>query len=339
MQGLQPAEPVTAPGLLARMQGLQPAEPVTAPGLLARDIPSKGGIEEFRRMITGRIGDHLVTVPLKKGAGAITTLTRANSILRIPASSEGETRGTTVELELLRSRQQIENTLLCTGSHDLCLDLLHDFLKKYSPYTLASTHVGSLGGILAVRDNMTHIAGSHLLDPATGEYNLSYIKKYLDNTPVALVTLVHRQQGFMVRPGNPKNIETVKDLLRDDISFINRQAGSGTRVLLDHELDRADIDPDDIHGYDEEEYTHMAVAVAVLSGKADAGLGILAAARALGLDFVPLTEERYDLVIPKDFLELPSIQKVLELITTQAFKDAVEAKGGYSTRETGTRVL
>ena len=325
--------------LLAAMQGLQPAEPITAPAVLARDLPSRGGMEEFRRMITGQIGDHLVTVPLKKGAGAITTLTRANSILRIPSSSEGETRGSTVTLELLRPRQQIENTILCTGSHDLCLDLLHDFLKKTSPYPLASTHVGSLGGILAIRDGMTHIAGSHLLDPDTGDYNRSYIKKYLQDCPVALITLVHREQGFMVKPGNPKGIRTVTDLLREDVRFINRQAGSGTRVLLDHELDKKDLDADAVNGYDTEEYTHMAVAVAVLSGKADTGLGILAAARALNLDFVPLTEERYDLILPENFLELPSIQTVLSIINTQKFQKAVEEKGGYSTRETGNRIL
>lgn len=325
--------------LLQKMQGIEPTESVTTQAVLARDLPSKGGIEEFRRMISGKIGDHLVTLPLKKGAGAITTLTRANSILRIAASSEGITRGNNVTLELLRPRQQIENTILCTGSHDLCLDILHDALKKSSPFPLASTHVGSLGGILAVRDNMTHMAGSHLLDPATGEYNLSYIKKYLKQRPVALITLVHRQQGFMVKPGNPKQIGDVTDLLRDDICFINRQAGSGTRVLLDHELSRSNIDPDEIHGYDEEEYTHMAVAVAVLSGKADAGLGILAAARALGLDFVPVTEERYDLIIPEEFLELPSIAQVLSIIATSTFQADVESKGGYSTRQTGNRVL
>ncbi|RUM48112.1 MAG: molybdopterin biosynthesis protein [Desulfocapsa sp.] len=325
--------------LLAAMQGLHPAEPLTVPAVLARDLPSRGGIEEFRRMITGRIGNHLVTVPLKKGAGAITTLTRANSILRIPSSSEGETRGSTVTPELLRPRQQIENTILCTGSHDLCLDLLHDFLKKTSPYPLASTHVGSLGGILAIRDGMTHIAGSHLLDPATGNYNHSYIEKYLNNCPVALITLVHREQGFMVKPGNPKGIATVTDLLRKDVRIINRQAGSGTRVLLDHELDKNGLDPEAVNGYDAEEYTHMAVAVAVLSGKADTGPGILAAARALGLDFVLLIEERYDLIIPENFLDLPSIQTLLSIITTEKFHKAVQKKGGYSTRDTGNRIL
>ncbi len=325
--------------LLARMQGNQPLEPVIVSAQLARDLPSKGGIEEFRRMITGRINDQLIALPLKKGAGAITTLTRANSMLRIPAASEGETRGSQVQLELLRPQQQIENTILCTGSHDLCLDLLHDALKRTSPYSLASTHVGSLGGILAIRDNMTHIAGSHLLDPATGTYNLTYLQRYLKNQQAALITLVHRQQGFMVQKGNPKNIQSVNDLLREDISYINRQAGSGTRVLLDHQLEQADLDADAINGYDTEEYTHMAVAVAVLSGKADAGLGILAAARALGLDFMPVTEERYDLIIPEQLLELPSLKQVLSLIETEEFQRAVEAKGGYSCRETGNRVI
>jgi putative molybdopterin biosynthesis protein len=186
---------------------------------------------------------------------------------------------------------------------------------------------------------MTHIAGSHLLDPATGTYNLSYLQRYLKERKVALITLVHRQQGFMVAKGNPKSIQSVNDLLREDISYINRQAGSGTRVLLDHQLEQADLDTDAINGYDNDEYTHMAVAVAVLSGKADAGLGILAAARALGLDFVPVTEERYDLVIPEEFLDLPSIGQLLSLIETKTFKQAVEAKGGYSCHETGNRVL
>ena len=324
--------------LLARMQGMEPLEPNTVSAVLARDLPSRGGIEEFRRMVTGRIGNDLVTLPLKKGAGAITSLTRANSILRISPSSEGESRGSRVELELLRPKQVLENTILCTGSHDLCLDILHDLLKRSSPFSLASNHVGSLGGILAIRDNMTLLAGSHLLDPESGDYNLSYIDRYLPERPIALITLVHREQGFMVQPGNPKNIRTVGDLLNDEVTMINRQAGSGTRVLLDHELAKADLDGDGINGYEAEEYTHMAVAVAVLSGKADTGPGILAAARALELDFVPITEERYDLIIPEEFLHLPAMQKVLGIINSDRFKEAVEARGGYSTRETGQRV-
>ncbi len=322
--------------LLARMQGMEkePATEITA--VLAKDIPSRGGIEEFRRMITGRIGDHFVTVPLKKGAGAITTLTRANSMLTIGAESEGESKNSRVRVCLLRPETTIARTILCTGSHDLCLDLLHDFLKKSTPaYPLASTHVGSLGGIMAIKNTMTHIAGSHLLDPESGAYNTTYIRRYLPDREVNLITLVHRLQGFIVRKGNPENIRTIDDLVKGNIRFINRQAGSGTRVLLDYELEKNGLDADEIEGYDHEEYTHMAVAVAVLSGKADAGLGILAAARALDLDFVPLTEERYDLIIPTPFLELPMIRRLLAIIQSRDFKAAVETMGGYSTRETG----
>ncbi len=325
--------------LILRMQGQEQEDPPEITAVLARDLPSKGGIEEFRRMITGRIDDHFVTLPLKKGAGAITTLTRANSMLKIDASSEGETKGSEVAVELLRPKSVIERTILCTGSHDLCLDLIHDFLKKTTPsYPLASTHVGSLGGIMALKAEMTHMAGSHLLDPEDGSYNVNTIQRYLAGKKISLITLVHRQQGFMVTKGNPKKIRAVKDLLRSDVRFVNRQAGSGTRVLLDYELERNGLDADAIQGYDHEEYTHMAVAVAVLSGKADAGLGILAAARALGLDFIPLVEERYDLVIPTRFLALPMMEAVVEVISSSGFQTAVQQMGGYSTRETGNLV-
>ena len=325
--------------LLARMQGIEPPPPVTAGAILARDLPSRAGIEEFRRMITGRIGGQYVAVPLKKGAGAITTLTRANSMLRIEAASEGVTRGTRVRVRLLRPESVIDRTIICTGSHDLCLDLIHDFLKRSEPACpLASTHVGSLGGIMAIRDNMTHLAGTHLLDPASGRYNTPYLKRYLGEKKVRLITLVHRQQGLIVPRGNPRAIRSIEDLVHGELRFVNRQAGSGTRVLLDCELEKKGLDPDEIKGYEHEEYTHMAVAVAVLSGKADAGLGILAAARALELDFIPVCEERYDLIIPEDFMDLAMIRQLLTIIDSARFREQVEAMGGYSTRATGAEV-
>lgn len=287
-------------------------------------------------MIVGRIGANFVAVPLKKGAGAITTLTRANGILRIPAASEGEMHGREVAIDLLAPVAQVERTLLCTGSHDLCLDVLGDFLQKEEPaYPLASTHIGSLGGIIALKQGMCHLAGSHLLDPQDGSYNTSYIRKYLEGRDIRIVTLVHRQQGFIVPKGNPKGIKTIHDLFSSDISFINRQAGSGTRVLLDYELDRNQLEGEEIRGYAQDEYTHMAVAVAVLSAKVDVGLGIKSAANALGLDFVPLVEERYDLLIPGELFETPMIQAVLAVINTPLFQQKVEGMGGYSTRDTG----
>ncbi len=323
--------------LLAHMQGLDLPVVETVPALLARDLPSPAGIEEFRRMIVGRIGDHHVAVPLKKGAGAITTLTRANGMLRIDASFEGERHGREVQIDLLVPRSQVERTILCTGSHDLCLDVLNDFLCRRDPaWPLASTHVGSLGGIMALRDGMCHLAGSHLLDPEDGSYNTSYLRRYLPDRDIRMLTLVHREQGFIVPRGNPRGIKTIHDLFQDGLMFINRQAGSGTRVLLDYELSRNSLDPDQIRGYDQDEYTHMAVAVAVLSGKADTGLGIQSAANALGLDFVPLVEERYDLLIPGEYWDEPMIQAVREVIDTPLFRETVERMGGYSTRDTGT---
>ena len=323
--------------LLAHMQGLDLPVVETVPALLARDLPSPAGIEEFRRMIVGRIGDHHVAVPLKKGAGAITTLTRANGMLRIDASFEGERHGREVQIDLLVPRSQVERTILCTGSHDLCLDVLNDFLCRRDPaWPLASTHVGSLGGIMALRDGMCHLAGSHLLDPEDGSYNTSYLRRYLPERDIRMLTLVHREQGFIVPRGNPRGIKTIHDLFQDGLTFINRQAGSGTRVLLDYELSRNSLDADGIPGYDQDEYTHMAVAVAVLSGKADTGLGIQSAANALGLDFVPLVEERYDLLIPGEYWDEPMIRAVREVIDTPLFRETVERMGGYSTRDTGT---
>lgn len=325
--------------LLAQMQGIYlPARP-SIQAIVAKDLPSPSGIEEFRRMIVGRISGQFIAVPLKKGAGAITTLTRANGMLRIDPASEGKKQGATVAIDLLVPEPQVERTILCTGSHDLCLDVLNDFLQKNDPaYPLASTHIGSLGGIMALKQGMCHLAGSHLLDPKDGTYNTSYIRKYLPNRDIRILTLVHRQQGFIVPAGNPKGIAGITDLFREGISFINRQAGSGTRVLLDYELQRHNLDGDLIKGYDEDEYTHMAVAVAVLSGKVDVGLGIKSAAKALGLDFVPLVEERYDLLIPGELFHSPMITAVITVINSPLFQQTVAQLGGYSTRETGTIV-
>lgn len=325
--------------LLAQMQGIHLPGRTTIQAILAKDLPSPSGIEEFRRMIVGRIDGEFIAVPLKKGAGAITTLTRANGMLRIDPSSEGEKQGANVAIELLVPEPQVEHTILCTGSHDLCLDVLNDFLRTNDPsYPLASTHIGSLGGIMALKQRMCHMAGAHLLDPKDGTYNTSYIRKYLPDRDIRLVTLVHREQGFIVPSGNPKGITGIADLCKEGISFINRQAGSGTRVLLDYELQRHNLDGDHIRGYDEDEYTHMAVAVAILSGKVDVGLGIKSAAKALGLDFVPLVEERYDLLIPGELFHSPMIAAVIAVINSPHFRQTVEKMGGYSTRETGKMV-
>jgi putative molybdopterin biosynthesis protein len=192
-----------------------------------------------------------------------------------------------------------------------------------------------MGGLLALKRGTAHLAGSHLLDPATGEYNVSYVRQVLPGADITLVTLAHRWQGFMVARGNPRAIGGIFDLVRPDVTFVNRQAGSGTRVLLDYELAAAGLDPVSIAGYQSEEYTHMGVALAVATGRASAGLGVAAAAQALDLDFVPLARERYDLVCYTSLLHDPRLQLLLEIVRSAAFCERLLAMGGYEVEETG----
>jgi len=328
-------EQLVAPALAA-MQGVEAPQRREVEAHPVRKIASKLGLEEFVRVRLGRVGDRLVAAPLPRGAGAITSMTRADGILRIPAHVEGVEAHRSARVELLRPRATVENTLVAIGSHDMTLDVLADLLRARGDGSgLTSTSVGSLGGLKALRDGACHLAGCHLLDPADGTYNVSYVRRFAGDEPIRLVHLVEREQGLMVPPGNLRGVRGLQDLAAGGVTFVNRQGGSGTRVLLDYELGRAGIDPDAIAGYDREETTHMAVAVAVLSGAADVGLGIRAAAKALGLDFVPVTSESYDLAIPERFFELPALARLLEVIASPAFRTRVADLGGYSTARTG----
>jgi putative molybdopterin biosynthesis protein len=323
--------------LIYRMLGLQPPERPKIKVRAARKMASKLGLDEFVRVKLGRVKDTIVASSLPRGAGAVTTLTQADGIIRIPSHVEGVLDGEVVEAELLRDLQQIENTVVVVGSHDNTLDVLANQMRvKDCRFGLASSNVGSLGGLIALRKGYCHTAGCHLLDTETGRYNISYVRRYLPDLRVKLVNLAYRQQGLMVSKGNPKGITGIGDLARDDIAFVNRQAGSGTRILLDYRLAELDISPENIQGYDQEEFTHMSVAVTVLSGGADTGLGIYAAAKALGLDFVPMVTEEYDLVIPEAFFGDEKIQLMLEVMGSKAFRDLVDKMGGYDTSKTGT---
>jgi putative molybdopterin biosynthesis protein len=307
---------------------------------LARKVHSTLGVDEFVRMTAGKVGERIVSAPLARGAGVVTSLVRADGWLVIPRTSEGIEAGTEVEIELLRARSAVEATVMVVGSHDVALDVLADFLRRCHPRAaLASAHVGSLGGLLALRRGEAHMAGIHLLDEATGEYNVSYIRQYLPYRTVTLVTLAHREQGLLVPPGNPKGIGAIADLGRADVLFINRQRAAGTRLLLDYELRRAGLISQQVRGYEREVYTHMAVAISVATGTADAGLGILAAARAVGLDFVPVARERFDLAVPEEHMYSPLVEQALAVLDRQDFKDAVAALGGYDMSETDTRVI
>jgi molybdate-binding protein len=322
--------------LLYSLQGSRPPERKAITVEPSRDLPSKLGIEEFLRVNIGKVGEKTVATPLPRAAGSITTLTRAEGIIRIPALSEGLRQGEAVEAELLVSESEIMNTVVVIGSHDNTIDILADEVRRMGHnIRISSGNVGSLGGLTALRKGTCHAAGSHLLDTETGEYNVSYIKRYLRGLKVSVFHLVLREQGLIVAKDNPKKIRSIEDLTREDVAFVNRQAGSGTRVLFDYKLKQSRIEPGAIRGYDHEEFTHMAVAVDVLSGAADCGVGIYAAAKALNLSFIPLEQEQYDLIFPSFVLEQRPIQLVLETIRSQAFKDRVVELGGYDPAKSG----
>jgi putative molybdopterin biosynthesis protein len=325
--------------LLYRLNGVPLPVPPTVEAITAKKIPSKLGLDEFVRVKLGQVDEHIVASPLPRGAGSVTTLTEADGIIEVVSHVEGIQAGQLTPVELLRDLAQIKAHLVAVGSHDNTLDILsNEMMSRDSRYSLSSSNVGSLGGLITLGKGYSHMAGSHLLDTETGTYNISYVQRYLPNLGVKLINLVFRQQGLMISKGNPKGITGLADLARPDVRFVNRQTGSGTRILLDHKLASVDLEGRVINGYDQEEFTHMSVAVAVLSGAADAGLGIYAAAKALDLDFIPVVTEAYDLVIPKMFFEDDKIQFMLDTIGSPSFKEKVRALGGYDTTKTGSIV-
>jgi putative molybdopterin biosynthesis protein len=328
------AEPV-----LAELSGAPPRKRPRTTARLARKLASPLGMDDWVRVRLGLVGGSMVATPLPRGAGVLTSLVRADGLLVVPAGQEGHHAGEQVEIELLRGIDEISQTIVAIGSHDLVLDLAASALRAEDPLvTLASSNVGSLGGLVALRDGLCHLAGSHLLDPATGEYTLPYVDRLLGEAEVAVVRLAHRDQGLMVAAGNPLGLGGIEDLTRAGVRYVNRQRGAGTRVLLDYELDRYGISPDAIDGYAREEPTHLAVAAAVAAGRGDAGLGIMAAARAFGLDFVPVTREPYDLVVAASAMDSPLLAPLWALLRSDRFQAAVTDLGGYSTKEMGRRI-
>lgn len=323
--------------LVYRALGLPVPQRPTATAKLTRRLTKPMGTVDYVRVKLGRVGERLVATPISRGAGVITSLVRADGMLVIPAEVEGVAEGEAVAVELLRPLAEIQETVVATGSHDITLDLIASFLRRrQAGWSFASAHVGSQGGLTALKRGEAHMAGVHLLDEATGDYNVPYVKRYFGE-PALLVLLAKRDQGFLVARGNPKQIRDFADLARPDVTFVNRQRGAGTRLLLDYHLKQAGISPAAVNGYRREEFTHLAVAAAVKSGAADVGLGILAAAQALDLDFIPVTREEYELCIPVRHLTHGGVQAVLTLLQDPEFRRAVEALGGYDTSEAGRR--
>lgn len=320
--------------LLALWLGRKPHTPIQIEATLTRKITSPAGDDDYVRVAVGKVGDKVLAAPLSRGAGVITSLVRADGLAHLPSGVQGLPAGAQIKVSLYRGLDELDNTILAIGSHDLILDLMAQYLAQHNR-RLASANVGSQGGLVALRRGEAHLAGSHLLDPDTGEYNLSAIRQYMPGIATFVIALAGRQQGLLVQPGNPKQIQDLGDLSRPDVVFVNRQRGAGTRVLLDYQLKQRNIAPESIRGYNQEEYTHLAVAAAIASGRVDCGLGIAAAAKALNLDFLPLFQERYDLVIPQANYSSELLAPLLALLHQPEFQRAVVSLPGYDISQMG----
>jgi putative molybdopterin biosynthesis protein len=309
-----------------RNYGLFIPAPQVVRGCITSAYPKEIGSDEFVLCTFGRVGNRWVVSPQSKGAGVQMSAVRANAYLRVPQASEGFDAGEEVEARLMVTADEAAEALLVTGSHDPVIDYLADLIRPQH-VTLLSTHVGSMGGILALKKDECHAAPTHLLAD-DGSYNTVYIRKYLPGIDIDLLCVAGRQQGIVSRDGIG-----FSDL--PGRTYINRQNGSGTRMLLDYELKKAGIDPSSIPGYEREVTTHIAVALAVKSGEADAGMCVYSAARALGLPFVPVAQERYELAIRREYLDDPRLVVLVEAIRSREFKAVLGRLGGYDTTETG----
>lgn len=319
--------------VLGLMNGEMQAKSNMVEAVVSKRLVSSLKHKEYVRVKVGKVEDKLVASPLARGAGAAMSLVRADGFCVIEQNSEGVEAGETVNVELYRDLDEIDNTVVAIGSHDLILDVIADLMPtEYPGNFLTSTHLGSMGGLMALKRGEAHIAPTHLLNEADGVYNVAYLKKIF-REPMALIKGVNRIQGIIVEKGNPLNINTVSDLVGK--RYINRQRGAGTRVLFDYLLKKEGIETDSIKGYDREGATHMAVAAAIQGGSADAGMGILSAAKALNLDFVPVGNEEYDFAIPVKYLDLPHVQKFISVLKSDLFKAKLEELGGYSADNIG----
>lgn len=320
--------------LIAKWLGRASIPSTTIQATLTRKITSPAGDDDFVRVAVGQVGERVLAAPLARGAGVITSLVRADGLALLPRGSQGLPAGSELEVRLYRSPDEINKTIFTTGSHDMTLDLIAQFLHG-KDRRLTTANVGSIAGLVALSRNEAHLAGSHLLDPGTGEFNLSYVEEYLPDIPVMIIALVGRSQGLLIPKGNPKQIHSLTDLTREDVIFVNRQRGAGTRVLLDYQLEQLGLSKDAVRGYKNQEFTHLALGAAIASGRADCGIGIAAVTQSLDLDFIPLFDERYDLVIPQEFARSSLLEPLFSLFDDNDFRKMVASLPGYDVTPMG----
>jgi len=307
-----------------------------AEAVLSKAVVSTLKYQEFVRVRVGYVNDRLIATPLSRGSGVVTSFMKADGIVDVPQGVEGFDSGAPVTVRLLRPEDELCRSIVAIGSHDPLLDELTELLRvTYDDVSLGSSHVGSMAGIMAVRRGEAHIAGTHLLDEATGEYNVSFVKRYFPDGGVRLVECVKRTQGLILQKGNPHGITGIPCLAREGLRYVNRQKGSGTRILLDYLCREHGVDTFNIYGYDREEYTHTSVAALVAADSADVGLGIYSAAAMYGLDFLPVCDEQYDLLIPDYAWDMPLMQKLLEVLKSDVFRQKLDELGGYTLENPG----
>jgi len=321
--------------VLYKKQGLTMPELEELECTVSKKVASSMGVDEFVHVNVARINDKYVSYPLSRGAGISTSLVKADGVIHIERGNEGLQAGNTCTVLLNRPRYIVDKTLVTIGSHDMSIDILANILQSKYDKRLISMNVGSMGGIMALRRRETHFSGIHLLDYENGEYNLSYLHRFLPDEKWILVNLVKRQQGLIVKKGNPMKIKSLKDLLRKEVRYINRQKGAGTRVLFDYLLKQEDIKASQINGYNREEYTHLAVAAGVKNDACDTGLGIYASAKAMDLDFIPISEERYDLCILPELMQHKELEILLSAIKSDYFRNQTGVFGGYNLEISG----
>ena len=316
--------------------GVPAAAAQYARATLTRPVVSGLKYQEFVRTRMGCVGGRLMASPLSRGSGVVSSFMKADGILEVPQGLEGYEAGAEVNVRLLSPMEKLQNTLVVIGSHDPLLDELADMLHLENPdLYMSSSHVGSMGGIMAIRRGEAHAAGCHLLDTTDGSYNRSFIKKYFPKGGVHLVSCVGRQQGLMVAKGNPLNIQKFSDIARNGIRYVNRQNGSGTRILTDYLCKQEKLDTASIYGYDREELTHTSVAAQIASSSADAGMGIYSAAKLYDLDFIPICIEEYDLMIPDHAWDTPMVGQLLSILKSDAFREKLLRLGGYTLENPG----
>jgi putative molybdopterin biosynthesis protein len=320
---------------ISRWTGIHSPEYTKINASLALRVVCVPGEKHIYHGITGKVSGKYWFYPLKNLSSAISSITKSNSKIVISRSIEGINEGENIEIYVKKQMETIDNNIIFAGSHDLLIDIIAELMKVNFGKEISVFSLGSLLGLETLRKKRSHFTGIHMLDEKTGEYNVPFLKDFSKDA-FTLINLSYRSQGLIVKKGNPRHIKSLKSLILEDIKFVNRQKGSGTRILLEYLLKKEAIDKNLIKGFDDIEYTHLGVGAKIYYGLADVGVGIRAVVDAFELDFIPLCEERYDLLFSNDFLD--NNKEILTIIKSSDFKAKVNEFSGYDLRDSGKEV-